>query len=178
MPGARAGREREPSDRGVRDAMALAFLASTWPIIRRAYGSLTDQFAAREDESRSAANALLLGASVASLVGVAVILGLAGRTTGPMRVVLIGVAVLTVVLSWALVNTVYTLPYAYQQFGPVAGGIAFGDSAGQQPPNYRDVAYVAFTIVMTYQVSDTSLRDPRTRRAVLSHASCRTCSAS
>jgi uncharacterized membrane protein len=29
---------------------------------------------------------------------------------------------------------------------------------------------VAFTIGMTYQVSDTSVRDPRIRRTVLSHA--------
>jgi hypothetical protein len=32
------------------------------------------------------------------------------------------------------------------------------------------LAYVAFTIGMTYQVSDTTVRDPRIRRAVLSHA--------
>ncbi len=31
-------------------------------------------------------------------------------------------------------------------------------------------AYVAFTIGMTYQVSDTTVRNPRIRRAVLSHA--------
>jgi hypothetical protein len=31
-------------------------------------------------------------------------------------------------------------------------------------------AYVAFTIGMTYQVSDTTVRDRRIRRAVLSHA--------
>jgi uncharacterized membrane protein len=33
-----------------------------------------------------------------------------------------------------------------------------------------DFAYVAFTTGMTYQVSDTTLRDPRIRRAVLGHA--------
>ena len=51
-----------------------------------------------------------------------------------------------------------------------AVGIAFGDSAGQERPDYRDFAYVAFTIGMTYQVSDTTVRDPRIRRTVLSHA--------
>ncbi len=37
-------------------------------------------------------------------------------------------------------------------------------------PSYRDFAYVAFTIGMTYQVSDTTLRDPLIRRSVLGHA--------
>jgi uncharacterized membrane protein len=49
-------------------------------------------------------------------------------------------------------------------------GIAFGDDAGQERPTYRDFAYVAFTIGMCYQVSDTTLRDPRIRRTVLFHA--------
>ena len=52
----------------------------------------------------------------------------------------------------------------------VPGGIAFGTEDGQQHPGYRDFAYVAFTIGMTYQVSDTTLRDPRIRRTVLAHA--------
>ena len=90
---------------------------------------------------------------------------------------LIGAAVLTVVLSWALINTVYTLRYADQHFQSRPGGIAFGTEDGQQHPGYRDFAYVAFTIGMTYQVSDTTLRDPQIRRTVLAHAVCRTCSA-
>jgi uncharacterized membrane protein len=85
-------------------------------------------------------------------------------------VLLIGVAVLTVVLSWTVVNTVYTLRYADLHFASGAVGIAFGDSAEQEPPTYRDLAYVAFTIGMTYQVSDTTVRDSRIRRTVLSHA--------
>ena len=39
-----------------------------------------------------------------------------------------------------------------------------------QHPGYRDFAYVAFTIGMCYQVSDTTLRDPQIRRSVLAHA--------
>jgi uncharacterized membrane protein len=78
--------------------------------------------------------------------------------------------VLTVVLSWTVVNTICTLRYADLHFGSRVAGIGFGDSVGQERPNYRDFAYVAFTIGMTYQVSDTTVRDPRIRRTVLSHA--------
>ena len=152
------------------DAAAVIFLVSLWPIILRADSPHAKQFATREDETRGSATLLLIGASVASLLGVGFALSVAGRESGPGRVLLIGLAVLTVMLSWTVVNTVYTLRYADLHFNSTAMGIAFGDSAAQQPPTYRDFAYVAFTIGMTYQVSDTTVRDPRIRRTVLSHA--------
>jgi uncharacterized membrane protein len=152
------------------DAAALTFLLTTWPVIFRADSSRVAQLAAREDETEGSARALLVGVSVASLLGVGYVLHLAGRDSGAQRVLLIGAAVLTVVLSWTVMNTVYTLRYADEHFRSKAGGIAFGDQDGQERPSYRDFAYVAFTIGMTYQVSDTTLRDTRIRRTVLAHA--------
>jgi uncharacterized membrane protein len=152
------------------DAAALAFLVSVWPIIIRADSSSAAQLAKREDESRGSATVLLVGASVASLLGVGFAIVLAGRHSGPLQVLLIGVAVLTVVVSWTVVNTVFTLRYADLTFGSGDVGIVFGDSDESQGPTYRDFAYVAFTIGMCYQVSDTTVRDRRIRRTVLSHA--------
>jgi uncharacterized membrane protein len=152
------------------DAAALTYLSSIWPIILRADSAQVEQIAIREDENRGSATVLLLAASVVSLLGVGGVLSLAGRESGPPRVLLIGVAVVTVLLSWTVVNTVYTLHYAHRDFGSTALGIAFGEAAGQERPTYRDFAYVAFTIGMTYQVSDTTVRNPRIRHAVLGHA--------
>src|SRR4029077_352386 len=90
--------------------------------------------------------------------------------SGAPRMLLIGAAVLTVVLSWAVINTVYTLRYADQHFQSKPGGIAVGTEDGPQHPGYRDFAYVAFTIGMCYQVSDTTLLDPQIRRTGLGHA--------
>ena len=152
------------------DAAALTFLVSIWPIIIRADAAHAAQLATGEDETRGTAALLLVGASVASLLGVVLTLDLAGRHGGPLRVLFIGVAVLTVVLSWTVVNTVYTLRYADLHYRSRDAGIAFGDPDGQQQLTYRDFAYVAFTIGMCYQVSDTNVRDSRIRRTVLSHA--------
>jgi uncharacterized membrane protein len=69
-------------------------------------------------------------------------------------------------LSWFVVNTVFTLRYADLHYG-APPGIDFGDD---EPPSYRDFAYVAFTIGMTYQVSDTTLRRSSMRRTALFHA--------
>jgi uncharacterized membrane protein len=152
------------------DAAAIVFLAIIWPMMIRADGSHVEQLATREDETRGSARVLLLWASVASLLGAGFALSLAERESGPPRALLTGFAVLTVALSWTVVNTVYTLRYADLHFRSRAAGIAFGDAAGQERPTYRDFAYIAFTIGMCYQVSDTTVRDPRIRRTVLSHA--------
>jgi uncharacterized membrane protein len=152
------------------DAAALAFLLATWPIIIRADSALAPQLAGREDQTEASARTLLVAAGAASLLGAGYALHLAGQHNGAPRVLLIGAAVLTVVLSWTLINTVYTLRYADQHFRSTPGGIAFGTGDGGERPSYRDFAYVAFTIGMTYQVSDTTLRDPTIRRSVLAHA--------
>jgi uncharacterized membrane protein len=91
------------------DAAAFAFLLSIWPIVLGANSSHAAQLATREDESRGSATLLLVASSVTSLLAAGFVLNLAGQDSGPPRVLLIGVAVLTVVLSWTVVNTVYTL---------------------------------------------------------------------
>lgn len=152
------------------DAAALTFLMTTWPIIAKADSSQTERLVTRVDETRGSAAVLVVGASVASLLGVGFALGLASRESGVQRLLLIGGAVLTVMLSWTVVNTVYTLRYAHLHFESPVEGMSFGDPAHQQRPSYRDFAYVAFTIGMTYQVSDTTVGGARIRRTVLSHA--------
>jgi uncharacterized membrane protein len=152
------------------DAAAVAYLATIWPIIVRADSARAVMLARREDEQRGAAALLLLGASIASLLGVGFALGAAGGEHGSTRASLIAAAVVTVALSWLVVNTVFTLRYADLDFADDSNGVIFGDSDGPRKPDFRDFAYVAFTIGMCYQVSDTTLRDSKVRRTALVHA--------
>jgi uncharacterized membrane protein len=155
------------------DAAALVFLGSVWPIVFRADAASTEHLVTREDVTRDTARLLLLAASAASLVSVVFALRLAGLETGGSRAVLIAVATVTVVLSWIVVNTVFTLHYAADYYGAPPGGpesIDFGGAPASDRPDYRDFAYVAFTIGMTYQVSDSNLRNRRIRRTVLLHS--------
>jgi uncharacterized membrane protein len=152
------------------DVGALVFLASVWPIIARADGPGTEHQATREDATRQQANALLTGASTASLLAVASALSLAGRQQAAPRLLLVALAVFTLMVSWTVINTVYTLRYAHLHYTTDRAGIDFPEAQGRQAADYRDFAYVAFTIGMTYQVSDTALRDRRIRRTVLRHA--------
>lgn len=152
------------------DAAALTFLGAIWWMIAGADGTATERLATREDLTRDITRLLLLAACGASLVAVLSALDLASRESGVHRVVLIAIAAVTVIVSWTVVNTVFTLRYADQYYRAPADGIDFGGAAATDQPDYRDFAYLAFTIGMTYQVSDTSLRDRRIRRTVLLHA--------
>jgi uncharacterized membrane protein len=155
---------------------AIAFLATVLPIVLKADGPSTERLAAREDVNRDIARVLLLLACGASLAAIGFTLELAQDERGADRVVMVSVAAVTVVVSWAVVNTLFTLRYArlYYGAGGTGEGVDFGTGpgtgSGAGPPDYRDFAYLAFTIGMTYQVSDTTLRDRRIRRAVLGQA--------
>lgn len=148
------------------DATAATFVLWVWVSIARMNSPDTASHATRDDDSRTEADLLLLGASVASLVGVGFVLVKASHGTGGARPALIGLALLSVSLSWGVVHTVYTLRYAYL-FYTRGGGIDF---PGTTTPGYGDFAYLSLTIGMTFQVSDTDVSSHDIRMAVLRHA--------
>jgi len=76
-------------------------------------------------------------------------------------------ALVTVAASWVLVHVLFTLRYAALYYLAGGSGIDFNQD---EPPAYRDFAYLAFTLGMTYQVSDTNLTSTAIRREVLRHA--------
>jgi uncharacterized membrane protein len=76
------------------------------------------------------------------------------------------VGVLSVAASWFAVHTVFTLRYARLYYTSPGKGMDFHDGE----PTYADFAYVAFTIGMTYQVSDTDLKSRTIRATALGHA--------
>jgi len=146
---------------------ATVFLVWVWGTVARLDASRTARIAASEDNSRTAAEALLLGASIASLVAVGYVLSAAGRAVAGHRIALTALAVGSVILAWATVHTVYALRYARLFHAAPAGGIAFHT---EEPPDYVDFAYVAVTVGMTYQVSDTDISKRSIRRAAIHHA--------
>lgn len=151
------------------DVVAVALLAQAWRAIRRYDASETRAHATRFDNSRVATHALLVGASVASLVGIAVLLLKAQEQTGTERVSLSALAFITIVVSWLLVHTTYALRYAHHYYSDTVGGIDF-PGTNPSAASYHDFAYFAFTIGMTFQVSDTAVTHQDIRRRVLGHA--------
>jgi uncharacterized membrane protein len=151
---------------GATDVAALVFIAWVWISVAGMDAGATARLARAEDASRAAAEAVLLGAGAASLIAVLFTLAQASHTHAPDRGMLTALALASVALAWSAVHTVYALRYARLYYTPPDGGIDFkGDRA-----DYLDFAYLALTIGMTFQVSDTDLLGNRVRRQALHHA--------
>jgi len=149
------------------DVGAIVFVVWVWVSVAGFDAVETDRTARAEDASRTASEAVLVGAGGASLVAVLFTLHEAGRSAGPPSGLLTTLALLSVALAWTSLHTVFVLRYARIYYSPPRGGIEF---AGDEAPNYRDFAYLALTIGMTFQVSDTDLMGKRVRRVALQHA--------
>jgi uncharacterized membrane protein len=146
---------------------ALLIGLAIWPRILRMDAARTKANARDEDFSRVSADLVLLVASVASLIAIFFLVDEAGQRHGVAKLVLAILAVTVVVLSWLLVQTVYTVRYGDLYYGDPIGGIDFNDGGD---PDYHDFLYLAFTIGMTYQVSDTDLGTKALRRTAIRHA--------
>jgi uncharacterized membrane protein len=149
------------------DVAAVVYVAWTWTTIWRRDPAATARLALREDPGRATADALLLVASVASVLAIALVITARGAGSLGARDGRAALAVASVVLSWTVVQTVFTSRYARLYYSHPAGGIDFNQEA---PPRYSDFAYLAFTVGMTFQVSDTDLQTSAVRATALRHA--------
>jgi uncharacterized membrane protein len=104
---------------------------------------------------------------VVSLVAVGLVIARAGNSSGSAETMQAALSLASVVLSWTVVHTVFALRYASLYYHGTDGGLDFNQDT---PPRFSDFAYVAFTIGMTFQVSDTELTTPEVRGTALRHA--------
>ena len=149
-------------------AASLVYVSWVWLLIARMDPAETASHAAREDPVRGVAEVLILAASLASLAAVAMLLVDARSASAARSGVLAAMALGSVALSWLLIHTLFTLRYASQYFTGQPGGIDFNTTVEQ--PRYVDFAYVAFSLGMTFQISDTNLLTSAFRSTALRHA--------
>ena len=120
--------------------------------------------AARQDVGRHALLFLTAAAALASLGAILAELG--GANKAPAH---LGLAVVTILLSWMFTHTIFALHYAYEYYDQEkhrGGGLAF---PGDEPPDYWDFLYFSLVIGMTSQVSDVAVTSNRLRRMVAAH---------
>jgi uncharacterized membrane protein len=149
------------------DTAAILYVASILLTVLHFDAAQTKSHAVRENPGRAATDVLLVIGSVASLVAVGFLITQVNSASGVSKAVDIGLGLLSVVVSWALVHTSFLLRYARLYYGSPEGGIDFNEPSA---PNYKDFAYLAFTIGMTFQVSDTNLKNKEIRATALRHA--------
>jgi len=152
------------------DVAGLVLFVLAFVIIARADSQETQRRAAAYDPGRSVVWGIVLAASTFSLFAGTVLLHLphAGASfAGQLHVAL---CVATVVISWLVTHSAFTLRYAHLFYRDRDGGIGGIDLPGGEPPDDLDFAYFAFTIAMCFQVSDATISRREIRRTVLGHA--------
>jgi uncharacterized membrane protein len=96
-------------------------------------------------------------AGLFSLFAVAIVLAKAGNLPADEKIAHLIIGVITVVLSWVALHTIFAVHYAHIFYDPaehpqkVRGGLEFPD---ENEPDYWDFVYFSIVIGMTCQVSD------------------------
>jgi uncharacterized membrane protein len=152
------------------DVMALLFVGRAWSHVWSLSAADTHAYATYEDDGRTLADFVLLAASTVSLVGVAFAFVKANEVSSGEELVIKIVGIVTILLAWLVVHTILTFRYAHVYYREPVGGINFKSVDDDPDPDYRDFAYLAFTVGMTYQVADTDVTHRSMRRVVLGHA--------
>ena len=149
------------------DAAALVFVAWMWHSVWPLDSAATARRARPEDPGPAWTDIRLITASISSVLAVGLVLVRASHTGGLGKGLLLGLGIASIVFSWSVVHTVFALRYAKLYYDGEPGGVDFNED---DPPRYSDFAYLALTIGMTFQVSDTDLQAKPIRQSALRHA--------
>lgn len=153
-------------------AFALAIIIMDWIIIFNAHPKEIRKIAKLQDSSRTLIFLFVIAASVISLGAILFLLkgtkGQAGAdVTGHILL-----AMASVIVSWWLVHTLFTMRYAHLYYNAIdgettpVGGLEFPN---EKEPDYLDFVYFSFVIGMTFQVSDVEVSERPIRRLVIMH---------
>ena len=122
-----------------------------------------------EDETRVVFFVLILLAVLSSFYAVFALIGDAKTLTGSVKTWHIALAALTVLVSWLVMQVIFTLHYAHAFYamkncaGAVARGMKFPDD---DAPDYWDFFYFTTSIGATSQTSDVAITSKDIRRLV------------
>jgi uncharacterized membrane protein len=131
--------------------------------------------AARQDLGRWVILLAVIAGALVSMAALAVIQKSLKTANGDESVLYLALIVATIVLSWSLVHTVFSLHYAHGYYGPsedlddedgLIGGLEF---PSENQPDYWDFMYFSYVVGMTCQVSDVQVSGRRLRRLTLIH---------
>jgi uncharacterized membrane protein len=147
-------------------------------VIVSADGPMTQQRVSKDEPNRIALMVLTVFASIFGTGIVGVLLTAVGKhSLGHSRLLLV-MSVVAVLLAWFYLHTAFGQHYArlYYEAKDIHGrpfkegrrsGFHF---PGTETPTYLDFFYVAFTLALTYSMSDVNVESELMRRTVLLHS--------
>jgi uncharacterized membrane protein len=149
------------------DAAILLYLLWIWLTVLPLDGHSTKTHAVREDPARAVSDVLLVIASVVSLGAVLILVLNASQESGVTQVLDIIIGLASIAFSWFLVHTTFALKYARLYYGNTQKEVDFNE---KELPSYSNFVYLAFTVGMTFQVSDTDIQTKVMRNTILRQA--------
>ncbi|MEO6721335.1 MAG: DUF1345 domain-containing protein [Ferruginibacter sp.] len=153
------------------DAFAFSFIVISWVVFfTRSVPEIVQQ-ANKDDGSRLFVMVSILVTAFASMFTV-LLLMISKEKAGGHQVLTVLLSIIGMILSWAMVHTIFTFHYAHMYYDqgkndtPGGTGLEFPQ---EKKPDYIDFAYFAFVIGMTFQVSDVEINSRLIRRTALAH---------
>ncbi|MCE6991049.1 DUF1345 domain-containing protein [Dyadobacter sp. CY323] len=155
----------------------LTSLTLSWITILSSHPADVKKEVYAQDSSRTLIFLFAVTAAFVSLFAILLLLKNTGDSVSQADLtghILLSLA--SVICSWWLVHTIFTLRYAHLFYSDVAkgqvhksqkpGGMEFPD---EDQPDYLDFTYFSFVLGMTFQVSDVQITSKRIRRLALVH---------
>jgi len=149
------------------DIGVLVYLAAVYTMMAQSPWSEIANHADAQDEGAFGIFILTVFAAMASLA--AIFMELAGADkAGPTYGRAVAFGIVTVVISWVFIHTIFAVHYAYEYYrdNDCFGGLKFPDD---DKPDYWDFMYFAFVLGMTFQVSDVAITAKWIRRSAVVH---------
>ncbi|BAZ70965.1 hypothetical protein NIES4106_57620 (plasmid) [Fischerella sp. NIES-4106] len=152
----------------------FCFLTLMGVVILRSTSTETLRQARRREPNALGVLVLVIFTTCSSIFIIGLMLTDSKTTPQPLLAIQIWLSLAAVLCSWLLTHLMFGLQYARMYYNEVedanieayAGGLAF---PSDEPPDYLDFMYFAFTISMTSQTSDVSITTRGVRRLVLLH---------
>ncbi len=153
---------------------AMSLIISQWIIILTSHPLEVRKIARLQDSSRAIIFLFVIVASIVSLGAIIVLLKSPRQVSERQVTEHILLSMGSIILSWWLVHTVFTMRYAHLYYDTdtdeggtrKAGGLIF---PGDAEPDYMDFVYFSFVLGMTFQVSDVNISSPQIRRLAWMH---------
>ena len=142
---------------------ALVLVGSILLSLKSYDSSATARLVKEENFGNETIDTVVLIASIASVIAVAVMIATGG--SNPWN---LGLALITLTLSWAVIHSIYVMKYATLYYHGKKGGIDF-NNRDKSDPAFADFAYVSFNIGIAFQAGDPVFTDRSLRIAALKH---------
>ena len=154
------------------NAGAAAYVALIWVMFVRTSEADLRSRAAVDDETVGVMLTLVVLAVAAALAGIVLALLAVRDQTPAQRAEVAALAVMTMVTSWLVLQSVFAVHYAHRHFQAVeASGEGHGFIfPGEPARTYLDFVYLAYCVGATAQVSDPGVGVTRLRNLVTTHA--------